>query len=192
MVREGRRLVLASRSPRRAELLRQLGLEPVIRPADIAEELDAALCLADAVEDLARRKATAIPAEDELPVLGADTLVACGGEVLGKPVDARQAAAFLRLLSGSVHEVYTGVAVAAAGQVLSCLNCTRVHFRALHEAEIDRYVASGEPTGKAGAYGIQGLGGVFVERIEGSYTGVMGLPVAETARLLAHFGLRIP
>ncbi len=186
-------LVLASRSPRRAELLAQLGVRFVVRPADIAEDLDPSLDLGAAVEQLACRKARAADAPASgLPVLGADTLVTCGGEVLGKPVDPRQAAEFLRLLSGRQHEVLTGVAVASGDQVLSCLQCTRVHFRALREEEIERYVASGEPMGKAGAYGIQGLAGVFVEHIEGSYTGVMGLPVAQTATLLGHFGICIP
>lgn len=186
-------LVLASRSPRRAELLAQLGLRFLVQPADIAEDLDPSLALGAAVEELARRKALAVQGTlDDLPVLGADTLVALRGEVLGKPADERQAAAFLRRLSGSEHEVLTGVAVTAGGQVLSCLNCTRVRFRTLQEEEIQRYVASGEPMGKAGAYGIQGLGGVFVEHVEGSYTGVMGLPVAETATLLGRFGIRVP
>ena len=186
-------LVLASRSPRRAELLAQLGVRFVVRPADIAEDLDPSLDLGAAVEQLACRKARAADAPASgLPVLGADTLVTCGGEVLGKPVDPRQAAEFLRLLSGRQHEVLTGVAVASGDQVLSCLQCTRVHFRALREEEIERYVASGEPMGKAGAYGIQGLAGVFVEHIEGSYTGVMGLPVAQAATLLGHFGICIP
>ncbi len=191
---ESAQLVLASRSPRRADLLRQLGMSIRICPADISETLNSTLSLADAIEELARRKAEAVRDPDTagLPVLGADTLVVLGGSVLGKPADPEQAADYLRRLSGSRHEVLTGVAVAGGGKVLSCLHCTRVHFRALQEEEIQRYVASGEPMGKAGAYGIQGLGGVFVDRIEGSYTGVMGLPVAETASLLRHFGIRIP
>ncbi len=186
-------LLLASRSPRRAELLAQLGLRVQVRPADVDEHLDESLELPEAVTDLARRKALRglELAGTELPVLGADTVVCLNGDVLGKPVDDAEAGAFLRRLSGSRHQVITGVAVVTATQVLSCVSCTDVWFCALTDAQIDRYVATGEPADKAGAYGIQGLGGIFVARLEGSYSGVMGLPVAETAGLLSRVGLAV-
>ncbi|PLN89698.1 septum formation inhibitor Maf, partial [Klebsiella quasipneumoniae] len=126
-------------------------------------------------------------ASRDLPVLGADTIVILNGEVLEKPRDAEHAAAMLRLLSGQTHQVMTAVALADKQQTLDCLVVTEVTFRPLSEQDIADYVASGEPLDKAGAYGIQGLGGCFVRKINGSYHAVVGLPLVETYELLSNF-----
>ncbi|MDU6926165.1 nucleoside triphosphate pyrophosphatase [Franconibacter helveticus] len=180
---------LASGSPRRQELLAQLGvtferlitgLEEVRRENESAQHY---------VSRLAREKAQAGVAKAplDLPVLGADTIVILNGEVLEKPQDKAHARAMLRQLSGQTHQVMTAVAVADKRQVMDCLVVTEVTFRALSEADIDAYVASGEPMDKAGAYGIQGLGGCFVRKINGSYHAVVGLPLVETYELLSNF-----
>ncbi|MFW0767890.1 nucleoside triphosphate pyrophosphatase [Trabulsiella odontotermitis] len=182
-------LYLASGSPRRQELLTQLGItfEKVVpgieeqrRPQESAPQY---------VSRLAREKAqagVALTAEN-LPVLGADTIVILNGEVLEKPRDGEHAAAMLRLLSGKTHQVMTAVALADSEHMLDCLVVTDVTFRVLSEQDIADYVASGEPLDKAGAYGIQGLGGCFVRRINGSYHAVVGLPLVETYELLSNF-----
>lgn len=126
-------------------------------------------------------------AAEDLPVLGADTIVIFNGEVLEKPRDTEHAAQMLRLLSGNQHQVMTAVAIADANQVLDALVVTDVTFRSLSEQDIADYIASGEPMDKAGAYGIQGLGGCFVKRINGSYHAVVGLPLVETGELLSNF-----
>jgi len=125
------------------------------------------------------------------PVLAADTVVILDGEVLPKPADRAQAAEFMRRLSGRTHEVRTAVALAIEGPVLAATSVSQVAFRALDDAEIQRYCATAEPYDKAGGYGIQGLASVFIERIEGSYSGVMGLPLFETARLLGQAGMKV-
>jgi septum formation protein len=200
-------LYLASRSPRRRELLKQIGVrfEPLItrlaapRGADVDEALRAGEAPADYVRRVAREKAefgiTVLAMRSMLarPVLSADTVVIVDDAILGKPENAVQAAQFLRRLSGRAHEVRTSVAVAVpAGHTTRLLQSTSlstVRFCALAEDEIERYVASGDPMDKAGGYGIQGYAGIFVERLEGSYSGVMGLPLHETARLLRQAGL---
>lgn len=128
----------------------------------------------------------------ELPLLAADTTVILNGAVLGKPADREDAFRILRALSGSVHEVHTAVAVCAGGQLLEAVSITQVQMRELGDDEIGRYCDSGEPYGKAGAYGIQGLAGAFISHISGSYTGVMGLPLFETANLLRTAGIHVP
>ncbi len=180
---------LASQSPRRRELLRQIGVsfETVLAPVD--EAWEAGEAPADYVLRLAREKAAAglAHAPGASLVLGADTAVVLQGRVLGKAEDEGQAREMLRALSGRTHEVMTAVALAGswAGESLSI---SRVRFRPLSAWEIGAYCATGEPLGKAGGYAIQGLGAIFVEHLEGSYSGVMGLPLYETARLLEEAG----
>lgn len=181
-------LVLASASPRRAELLRNARFEFTVQPADIDET---ALPQEDArtyAERLAREKALAVLASldgrEDAVVLGADTVVVVDGELLGKPADAEDARRMLRLLSGRAHEVITGVCVARRGEVGVSSECTVVYFDELLEAEIDWYVATGEPMDKAGAYGIQGAASRWVGRVEGDYFNIVGLPVALVASML--------
>lgn len=183
-------LVLASASPRRSELLAQAGVRHVVQVAGVDESVRDGESPADYVERLARAKAVAVlPLAGALPVLGADTTVVVDDEILGKPVDAADAARMLARLSGREHRVLTAVAVCRGSEILSRTSDTRVWFRVLDERLIARYVATGEPLDKAGAYGIQGLGGTLVTRIDGSYTGVVGLPLAETVALLEAFGV---
>jgi septum formation protein len=181
-------IILASSSPRRRELLGLLGLRPEIVPANIDETWRNGEAPAAHAERLAREKAAAA-ARDGAAVVGADTIVVIGGEILGKPGDAGEARAMLRRLAGRNHEVFTAVAVAYRGAVVSGTNRTAVRFRPLDEATIAAYVATGEPLDKAGAYGIQGYGAVLVERIEGDYFTVMGLGLGLFVDLLGRLGL---
>ncbi|EHO4505011.1 Maf family protein [Salmonella enterica] len=182
-------LYLASGSPRRQELLTQLGFSFEQVVPGIEEQRRAQESAQQYVVRLAREKAQAGVAlvPRDLPVLGADTIVVLNGEVLEKPRDAVHAAAMLRLLSGNTHQVMTAVALADSQQILDCLVVTEVTFRTLSAQDIAGYVASGEPLDKAGAYGIQGRGGSFVRKINGSYHAVVGLPLVETYELLSHF-----
>ena len=182
-------VILASASPRRAELLKQIGLSFQVQPANIDETPEPGEPAADYVERLAREKALAV-AEDApgALVLGSDTSVVLDGRILGKPADPEQALEMLRQLSGHCHQVMTAVALARAGRCESRLVVTDVCFRQLSEGEIRAYIASGEPMDKAGSYGIQGLGAIFVENLRGSYSAVVGLPLLETASLLANAG----
>ena len=175
-------IVLASGSPRRAEILANAGIafERIV-PRDVDETPAPGEEPRDYVMRLARQKAAAV--EDPRIVLGADTTVAIDGEILGKPADSADAARMLRLLSGRVHEVLTGICLRGGGEVVDVAS-TRVWFAELSAAEIAAYASSGEPLDKAGAYGIQGLASKFVERIEGCYFNVMGLPVALVYRYL--------
>ncbi len=190
-------IYLASQSPRRRALLKQIGIAHRVLVPRVDESALAGETPAAYVRRLARLKAEAgwrrvmqrglSPA----PVLAADTAVVLGRSVLGKPASAAAARRMLAALSGRRHEVLTAVALAYQGRVRVALSRTTVRFRVLSGAEIERYVASGEPLDKAGAYAIQGHGAAFVARIEGSHSGVMGLPLFETARLLARFGIRV-
>ena len=184
-------LILASQSPRRAELLSRLGLTFEISPADIDESyLDHETPEAHA-ERLAREKASKLAARrPDALVVGSDTIVVVDGDVLGKPRDAAEGVAMLLRLSGREHDVFTGVAVASAGRVESGLERVRVRFRPLERAECEAYVSTGEPMDKAGAYGIQGYGSSIVEAIEGDFFAVMGLPVVRTLALLRRHGWR--
>lgn len=179
------RVLLASASPRRAELLTGAGIAFDVAPADVDEtrwpdEAPGAYC-----ERLARAKALAVAARaPERVVVAADTIVVVGAEVFGKPVDAPDARRMLEALSGRTHEVLTGLALAAGGAVRTVVERTAVEFAPLAEAEIAWYVATGEPMDKAGAYAIQGRASRFVARIQGSYSNVVGLPVATVYRLL--------
>lgn len=187
------KLYLASASPRRRELLAQVGLgaEVVVQDIDESQLPDEA---PDAyVSRLARQKAEAALRDPRcrqpLPVVAADTTVVCAGQVLGKPATLDEALQMLRLLSGRTHQVLTAVAVARDAECEVALVTTEVSFRVLRDAEIAAYWASGEPRDKAGAYGIQGIGAMFISHIDGSYSGVMGLPLFETLQLLRKFGV---
>ena len=198
-------LYLASRSPRRRDLLKQLGVkfDPLLlrlsgpRGADVDETQHEGESPADYVERTARAKAAfglqvlGMRTMLQRPVLAADTVVIVDGDVLGKPADREQAASFLNRLSGRTHEVRTAVALAMEGPLMCETSVSLVSFRELAEDEILRYCATPEPYDKAGGYGIQGLAALFIERIEGSYTGVMGLPLFETGRMLTQAGIRI-
>jgi septum formation protein len=184
------RLVLASASPRRADLLRAAGFAFVVRPASIDESATPDESAAALVRRLAAAKAAAVATADPLDVvIGADTVVVLDGSILGKPRDDRDATAMLERLSGRGHEVLTGVSIRQGGRAIVSVEETRVYFAPLRADEIAWYVASGEPRDKAGAYGIQGLASRFVERIEGSHANVVGLPVAAVQRALKSLGI---
>jgi septum formation protein len=177
-------LILASRSPRRAEILRQAGIAFTVRAAEVDETPLEAERPGPYVRRLAREKVLAVEAAPDEIVLAADTTVVSHGELLAKPADAADARRMLGLLSGRRHEVLTGICLRRGKDLLCDHASTAVWFAPLSEAEIDAYVASGEPMDKAGAYAIQGLASKFVERIEGCYFNVMGLPVAMVYRHL--------
>lgn len=185
-------IVLASRSPRRAALLHLLGVAYDLVAADIDETPLGAEAPVEYVQRVALAKAACARAGGltQRIVLAADTCVSVDGEIFGKPLDFADARRMLRRLAGGWHTVYTAVVVAGMdGLSRSAIVATRVEFTPLDDATIAAYWASGEPTDKAGAYGIQGLGGALVRRIEGSYSAVVGLPLAETAMLLAGAGV---
>jgi len=185
------RVVLASASPRRRELLRLVGIDYEVRPADIDESYLPGEVPREHAERLARGKAEAIAAlaGSEAVTIGSDTIVVVDGDVLGKPRDRQHAAQMLRRLSGRSHIVMTGVAVSWRGTTLSGVEEVGVTFRVLSDDEIERYIDTGEPMDKAGAYGIQGFGATIVERVDGDYFAVMGLALNRLARLLADSGL---
>ena len=190
-------IYLASRSPRRAELLKQLGIICTIVPADIDETPMLAEPSDAYVKRLAVEKAKAgfhLVASNTwpaMPVLAADTTVSVDGEILGKPQNDEDAYRMLSLMSGRWHEVHTAVAIAYSTGLVMDISSTSVLMDDLSEATIRAYIATGEPKDKAGAYGIQGLAGAFIQRIEGSYSGVMGLPVYETTQLLKQAGVAV-
>lgn len=187
-------LILASQSPRRRELLEQLGLEFRVQPADIDEQLRAGELPQPFVERLALEKARAVAdaeADGQTLVLGSDTAVVVDEHVLGKPRDREDALRMLTLLSGREHEVLSAVALVAPKAETVSTQISRVRFRRLSDEEMNAYWASGEPADKAGAYAIQGLGAIFIEHLAGSYSGVMGLPLFETTRLLRDAGVSI-
>lgn len=199
------RIYLASRSPRRRELLKQIGVafeivmlrEDTRRGVDVdesplpGEKPDAyVLRIASAKAELAAHYLgrRALPPR---PVLAADTTVICNDRIIGKPTDREDAVRMLQELAGREHQVASAIAVCAGDRVERAISMSRVWFRSLTEEEIRRYVATGEPVDKAGAYAVQGRAAAFVQRIEGSYSGVMGLPLAETAEILTRVGLRV-
>lgn len=188
------RLILASASPRRRELLVRIGLNFDVCPSQVDESRFRDLLPAQRVEALALAKARARAATyKEGLVIGADTIVVCQGQVLGKPASPGEAAAMLEFLSGRTHTVYTGVAVvqAPAGPEQYTHASTEVTFRRLTPAEIVAYVATGEPMDKAGGYGIQERGALLVEGINGDYFNVVGLPLVKVAELLGKFGVHV-
>jgi septum formation protein len=183
-------LCLASASPRRGTLLAQLGVAYRAQPADIDETLAPGEAAGDYVVRIARAKALAVRARGiELPVLAADTAVVLDETIFGKPHDRADAVAMLARLAGRTHRVLTAVALAHAAGVALRLSASEVRMRAISEAECAAYWQSGEPRDKAGGYAIQGRGAVFIEHLSGSYSGVVGLPLYETAQLLAAAGV---
>ena len=200
-------IYLASQSPRRSQLLQQLGVRHELllpnAPGDVPEDAEAieAVLPGEAPRDYVQR-VTALKLDAAVarwarrglppaPVLTSDTTVALGTEILGKPEDAGQAQTMLRKLSGQTHEVLTAVALQHGAQRWQALSVSKVRFMAMSDTQIAAYVASGEPFGKAGAYGVQGLAAAMIEHIEGSYSGIMGLPVFETAQLLRQIGWKL-
>jgi septum formation protein len=198
-------IYLASKSPRRLELLQQMGVackmvllrddggrmrdvDEVPLPGENPFVYVERMAKMKADIGVLRAKQRALP---PLPLLGADTTVVHNGTILGKPGSAADATRMLKMLSGTTHEVLTAIAITNGNRMLYDTAVTRVRFRDITEKEIQNYIASGEPMGKAGSYAIQGMGAVFVERLEGSYSGVMGLPIYETAILLSRFGIQV-
>jgi septum formation protein len=187
----GARVVLASASPRRRDLLNLIGIAHEVRPANIDETMRPREAPRRYAERLAREKASAVAARDpDLITIGADTVVVINRKVLGKPADADDAARMLRMLSGREHTVITAVAVSRGRKLRSAVEEVRVKVRRLRDDEIDAYIATGEPMDKAGAYGIQGYGATIVERIEGDYFAVMGFPLVRLVGLLRDVGVR--
>jgi septum formation protein len=196
------RLYLASASPRRRELLSQIGLAHTVlavpAPPGEDEPQQAGETAENYVKRTARDKAERAVSWlkqqplPSLPILAADTTVILHGDVLGKPTDRQHAIDILSRLSGQTHHVHTAVVIAHAGLLHETVSISAVQMRTLNIDEIERYCDSGEPFGKAGAYGIQGLAGAFIEQLNGSYSGVMGLPIFETANLLRKIGIAIP
>ena len=187
-------IILASASARRSQLLHQIGVRHQVVAADIDESPRPGERPGDYVQRLAQDKAQAVVAmlhgRPDRPVLAADTTVVQGGRIFGKPADEAACVAMLGELAGRTHEVLTAIALCDGGQPRLALSTSDVTFRAIDADECRRYWASGEPVGKAGAYAVQGLGAVFVSRLEGSFSGVMGLPLYETAALLDAAGVR--
>lgn len=186
-------IYLASRSPRRVELLKQIGVACIFHPADIDETQRADEHPEAYVLRLAKEKAIAalasLPTTQEKPLLAADTTVELKGNILGKPENDAEAFSMLTRLSGTMHAVHTAVALAWMNKIEVVLSTTQVYMMPLTQAQIENYIATGEHRDKAGSYGIQGLAGSWIRRIEGSYSGVMGLPVFETAELLRKHGV---
>ena len=177
-------LILASASPRRQELLRIFGCPFTVRAADIDETMDPDKAPFDEVARVSRQKAQAIAAGQDDVIIAADTIVVCCGKVLGKPRDAQDARRMLSLLSGRDHQVMTGCTVVRGGRAVTFTEVTDLHFRPLLPQEIRRYILTGEPMDKAGAYGIQGGAALFCQRMEGDYYNVMGLPLCRLGQVL--------
>lgn len=186
-------LILASKSPRRVELMQQIGLKFTVCPANIDESVADDLTPAEAVAQISRRKALEVSRQQppEAIVIACDTVVACDGRIFGKPNGTDEADAMLHTLSGRTHCVYSGLTVCRDTEAVTTTECTEVTFRALSDAEIEAYVRSGEPMDKAGAYGIQGLGAVLVETIHGDYYNVVGLPLCQLTQMLRTFGVEL-
>lgn len=177
-------LILASASPRRQELLRIFGCPFTVRAADIDETMDPDKAPFDEVARVSRQKAQAVAAGQDDVIIAADTIVVCCGKVLGKPRDAEDARRMLSLLSGRDHQVMTGCTVLRGGRAVTFTEVTDLHFRPLLPQEIRRYILTGEPMDKAGAYGIQGGAALFCQRMEGDYYNVMGLPLCRLGQVL--------
>jgi septum formation protein len=182
-----KKIILASKSPRRLELLRMLGLNVETASPDIDESAVEADSPSHLAEKLAKTKAEKVYRDlhpEGCPVVAADTLVEIGGKILGKPRSVAEAGEMLRMLSGKLHYVHTGLAVIYSGTFASAVETATVHFRKLSDDEIESYIMSGEPMDKAGAYGIQGRAGAFVDRIEGDFFSIVGLPLCRLVTLL--------
>ncbi len=187
-------LILASASPRRKELLANLGLNIKIKVSQVDETMEEDIPPAQQVEKLAERKAAAVASETaEGLVIGADTLVVLAGKPLGKPANRQEAVQMINELQGKSHEVLTGLAVidAATGQSVVTHQTTAVHFKPMTREQVERYVSTGEPYDKAGAYAVQGKASIFIESIQGCYFNVVGLPVSKLADALRVFGVEI-
>ena len=187
-------IILASQSPRRVAILKQMGIDCIVMPADIDESVKSDETPADYVLRLAKEKALAVFDQIDntyksMPILAADTTVTLDSTIFGKPENDADAVQMLKKLSGTQHQVHTAVAVVLGQQIELALNTTLVEMMPLSDAMIATYIASNEHSDKAGSYAIQGLAGSWIKRIDGSYTGVMGLPVHETAMLLNKVGL---
>lgn len=195
---KGNKLILASSSPRRLDILRSIGLEPSVEPIGVDEIRLPAESPDAFVQRLAREKAAAwfgqpqVVQRDRVWVLAADTTVVLEGEVLGKPTDRNAGLDMLLRLGGKTHEVLTGVALGRDGESAAVLSRTEVTMRRLSRREAAAYWETGEPCDKAGAYAVQGIGGMFIADIHGSYSGVVGLPVFETVKLLSEGGFPLP
>ena len=182
-----KKIILASKSPRRLELLRMLGLNVETASPDIDESAVEADSPSHLAEKLAKTKAEKVYRDlhpEGCPVVAADTLVEIGGRILGKPRSVAEAGEMLRMLSGKLHYVHTGLAVIYSGTFASAVETATVYFRELSDDEIESYIMSGEPMDKAGAYGIQGRAGAFVDRIEGDFFSIVGLPLCRLVTLL--------
>ena len=191
------KILLASGSPRRREILTNLGFEVHTCTTNIDETSQPNESVDDYVKRMAVEKNQAAQSDStrhilDAPILSADTVVALHNQILGKPKDVADAQRILTALSGCVHQVLTAVCVSYQGHEYACIQKNQVQFKSLTQNEIHAYIATGEPMDKAGAYGIQGLGGVFVANLSGSFTGVMGLPVFETMQLLQQIGWATP
>lgn len=186
-------IILASKSPRRRQLLEQMGLEFRVLTAQADEAMDPAKPVDQEIGRVSCLKAEAVRAQvqPEDLIIAADTLVCVDGKRLGKPHSPQEAEDMLRLLSGRAHTVMTGVSVVCGGRTETFTEQTKIRFRDLSEAEIRAYVATGEPMDKAGAYGIQGLAGLFVSGMDGDYYNVMGLPICRLTQVLRSFGIVI-
>lgn len=176
-------IILASKSPRRKELLSLITTDFEIKSADVDESLPDGISPSEAVEYLSKIKAEPFRNNDNL-VIGADTVVSINNQILGKPKDKNDAHAMLKMLSGNTHEVYTGVSVLLGDKTETFSVATRVKFFELTDDEIDRYIETGEPMDKAGAYGIQGFGSLLIEGIDGDYFNVVGLPVSKLNKII--------
>ena len=184
------RFILASASPRRKEILSNAGFDFEVIVSDADENISEDLTPEKTVEELAKRKALSVwESNKDAVVFGCDTVVAVDGKILGKPADDEDAFNMLRMLSGKVHTVSTGVCICLAEKLTVFSNTTRVEFYSLSDETIKSYIATGECRDKAGAYGIQGYGSVLVKEIKGDYFSVMGLPVSQASRVLAEFGV---
>lgn len=185
-------IVLASASPRRQELLRQVGLTFRIIPSQVNEEITEPMSPGALVEHLSLMKAQAVASQvPDALVLGSDTIVVVDGDVLGKPRDRADAIAMLQRLSGRAHEVMTGVALVCSERHMVAHEVTKVRFASLTGEQIERYVDSGEPMDKAGSYGIQGRASAMISSIDGDYFNVVGLPLCRTVQMLSHFGVNV-
>lgn len=177
-------VILASQSPRRKELMGLYHIPFTVRVADIDETMDSTKPAQDEVARVSKQKALAVARGQDDVVIAADTIVVCAGQILGKPIDAQDAFRILSLLSGRDHQVMTGMTVLRGDRCVVCTEVTDIHFRELSKKEILRYIATKEPMDKAGAYGIQGGGALFAEKMVGDYYNVMGLPVCRLGQIL--------
>ena len=186
-----KKFIVASSSPRRRELLEFFGFDFKVIPSGADENLQENIDACEAVKELSKRKAESVFAENkDAVVLGCDTVVSLDGAILGKPSDEEDARKMLRILSGRTHQVFSGVTIMDKDKTETFAVCSEVQFYELSDEDIDSYIKTGEPMDKAGAYGIQGLGGALVRKIDGDYYNIVGLPISKTIKVLAGFGVK--